>query len=53
MEKYTLSPEVKELLEGDAVNIAIEVPGKEQAEVLERLFNKYRITEFWKEDCKT
>ena len=53
MEKYTLSQEVKELLEEDAVTIAIEVPGKEQAEVLERLFNKYRITDFWQEDCKT
>lgn len=53
MEKYTLSPEIKELLEGDLATIAIEVPGKEQAEVLERLFNKYRITEFWQEDYKT
>lgn len=53
MEKHTLSKEVKELLDGDVVTIAIEVPGREQAEVLERLFNKYRITGFWQEDYKT
>lgn len=53
MEKYTLSPEVKELVEGDVVSIAIEVPGKEQAEVIERLFNKHPITEPWREVHKT
>lgn len=53
MEKYTLSPEVKELLDGDEFTIAIEVPGEEQAEVISKLFDKYPITEFWQEGYNT
>ena len=55
MEKYTLSQKVKEIIEveGESSSIAIEVSGPEQAEVLERLFSRYPISEFWQEDCTT
>lgn len=53
MEKYTLSQEVKKLVDGDEFTIAIEVPGEEQAEVISKLFDKYPIAWFWRKNDKT
>ena len=53
MEKYKLSQEVKELIERGDVTIAIEVPSREQAEVVDKLFDKYPISWFWREGDET